>query len=142
VGLWYRLRGRTGLVFLSAVPGGEVGDLLQAVPDVGSGADVAPVDLVRAGVEVVGRAASLARSRSISAFAQMKASRAVSFRVLIVRAIVVYPSATRLPCDQLRSGAEGNQLDRSLILNINPETCRLISYDPSPRWSTRLRSER
>jgi hypothetical protein len=62
--------------------------------------------------------------------------------MLVVRAIVVFPSATRLPCDQLRSGAEDNQLDRALILNINPDPTGRIPYDLRPRWSTHLRNER
>jgi hypothetical protein len=62
--------------------------------------------------------------------------------VLAVRAIAICPSATRLPCDQVRSGAQDNQLDRSLILNINPGACRPIPYDLRPRWSTHLRNER
>jgi hypothetical protein len=68
---------------------GHVGDLAQLGAVVVQGADMAPVDLVGAGLEMVAlRAASRASIASISVFAAMKASRAfvlsVARRVILV----------------------------------------------------------
>lgn len=47
-----------------------------------------------------------------------------------------------LPCDQVRSTGNDNQLDRSLILNINLTEPTVLRYDTGGVWSTHLRNER
>jgi len=111
--------------------------------DVVGGADMAPGDRVGAGVEVVRAQGGEVREEAVDlglcgddgreSLVVRHAGRARHRPVL---------PAGELPCDQHRSTTGAYQLDRPMILNINPTEAALLRYEVGGVWSTQLRNER